>query len=153
VLPPGALTGPVLAINKEPGEQVGWPQLASTVARGWQEIPAADRATAVIFTANYGQAGAIEQFGPAQGLPKPYSGHMSYADWGPPPDSMTGPVLLVGAFPEQSAIRQATSGCQVVAVNDNGFGVENEEQGTPVSVCSPPDHPWSRIWPGLRHFY
>jgi 4-amino-4-deoxy-L-arabinose transferase-like glycosyltransferase len=149
VLPPGSLA-PVLAINKEPGEQYGWPEFASTVARAWQVIPADERGRAVIFTANYGQAGAIEHFGPEHGLPQPYSGHMSYADWGPPPDTMTGPVLLVGEFPEGYALRH---GCQVVAVQDNGIGLANEEQDTPVSVCSPPNQPWSQIWPGLRHFY
>jgi hypothetical protein len=153
VLPPNWLNGPVLAVNKELGEQYGWPEFVSTVARAWQEIPADQWATAVIFTADYGQAGAIEHFGPEHGLPQPYSGHMSYEDWGPPPDSMTGPVLLVGRIPEGAAIHRVTSGCQVVARHDNGIGLHNEEQGTPISVCSPLSQPWSRIWPGLRQFY
>ncbi|MFD2415788.1 ArnT family glycosyltransferase [Amycolatopsis pigmentata] len=147
ILPPNALNGPVLAINKELGEQYGWPEFAATVARAWREVPEGERATAVIFTADYGQASAIERYGPEYGLPAPYSGHMSYSDWGPPPDGMTGPVVLVGRNPGRF------TGCRVVAVNDNGIGLKNEEQGTGVSVCSPPDGPWSRIWPTLRHFY
>ncbi len=148
VLPPAWL-GPVLAINKEPGEQVGWPDFAATVNRGWQQIPADQRDTAVIFTGDYGQAGAIERYGPAQ----PYSGHMSYEDWGPPADSMTGPVLLVGHFGEQAPIRRYLTGCEVVAVHDNGYGLDNDEQGTPVMLCSPVSQPWSRLWPSLRQFY
>ncbi|MGH3623515.1 MAG: glycosyltransferase family 39 protein [Sciscionella sp.] len=153
VLPAGSLNGPVLAMNKEAGEQVGWPAFAATVARAWQQIPPGQRSTAVIFTRDYGQAGALERYGQQLGLPKPYSGHMSYADWGPPPDRMTGPVVLVGAFGDGSAVRRTITDCRVVAVNDNGIGLNNEEQGTPVALCAGPVAPWSRIWPDLRRFY
>ncbi|PKV99973.1 dolichyl-phosphate-mannose-protein mannosyltransferase [Amycolatopsis echigonensis] len=151
VLPVAALRGPVLAFNKDQGEQVGWPELASTVARAWQRIPPDQRATAVLLTGNYGQAGALERFGPALGLPRPYSNHMSYADWGPPPDTMTGPVLFVGKL--RPAILAAFGDCQRIAVNDNGAGLPNDEQGTAISLCSPSSEPWSRIWPRLRTFY
>ena len=94
VLPVGAL-GPVLAVNPEQGEQVGWRELTASVARAWAQAGPG----AVIFTHNYGQAGAVERYGPEYGLPQPYSGHMSYADWGPPPDSASGRVVVVGPPP------------------------------------------------------
>jgi hypothetical protein len=75
-LPAGQL-GIVLAINKEADEQVGWPRFAGTVAEAWRLIPPEQRATSVIFTHNYGQAGAIEEYGPENGVPKPYSGHIA----------------------------------------------------------------------------
>ncbi|GAA4533752.1 glycosyltransferase family 39 protein [Amycolatopsis samaneae] len=149
VLPASALAGPVLAVNRDQGEQLGWPELTATVARAWQRIPAERRRSAVILTGNYGQAGAIERFGAGFGLPRPYSNHMSYADWGPPPDTLTGPVLYVGKLrPEARAV---FGGCERVAVQDNGL--PNGEQGTDISLCAPPSAPWSRIWPRLRHFY
>ncbi|MFE0025292.1 ArnT family glycosyltransferase [Amycolatopsis sp. NPDC059021] len=151
VLPVSALGGPVLAFNKDQGEQVGWPELTATVARAWQRIPAERRPVSVILTGNYGQAGALERFGAGLGLPKPYSNHMSYADWGPPPDTMTGPVLFVGRL--RPAVRNVLGECERVAVQDNGFGLHNDEQGTDISLCSPPSAPWSRIWPRLRVFY
>jgi hypothetical protein len=150
VLPPSGLSGPVLAINKEPGEQVGWPELTATVARAWQRIPTGQRSTSVIVTSNYGQAGAIEQHGPQFGLPKPYSGHMSYWDWGPPSDTMTGVVLVVGGQPTQSSL---LAGCRLVDENDNGIGLPNEEQGTRITLCDRTTGPWSQIWPQMRRFY
>jgi 4-amino-4-deoxy-L-arabinose transferase-like glycosyltransferase len=150
LLAPASLNGPVLAINKEPGEQVGWPELTATVAGVWRQIPDGRRATSVIFTSNYGQAGAISHYGSHLGLPTPYSGHMSYADWGPPPDSMTGAVLVVGGQPMQSPL---LTGCRLVTRNDNGIGLENEEQGTPITLCSGTTAPWSQIWPSMRRFY
>jgi 4-amino-4-deoxy-L-arabinose transferase-like glycosyltransferase len=152
VLPAGSLNGPVLAMNEEQGEQVGWPSFVATVARAWQQIPPEQRGTAVIFTANYGQAGAIDRYGNEYGLPAPYSGHMSYADWGPPSDRLTGPVVLVGEFAATSAVRHAITACQVTAVYDNGIGLDNKEQGTEVALCAGPIAPWSQIWPELRHF-
>lgn len=147
VLPPAALA-PVLAMNAEQGEQVGWPEFTETVADAWRTIPESDRSRAVIFTGNYGQAGALERYGPEHGLPQPFSGHMSYWDWGPPPDELTGPVLLVGV-PGAPPFRD----CALVAEHDNGLGVDNDEQGTRVLRCAGTTGPWSEIWPDLRRFY
>jgi 4-amino-4-deoxy-L-arabinose transferase-like glycosyltransferase len=150
VLPPAMLNGPVLAINKEPGEQVGWPELTDAVADVWQQIPPDQRPRSVIFTSNYGQAGAIEHYGPQRDLPTPYSGHMSYASWGPPPDTKTGAVLVIGGQPTESP---ALTGCRIVTQVDNGIALENEEQGTKITLCSGTSAPWSQIWPSLRRYY
>ncbi|GII32392.1 ArnT family glycosyltransferase [Planotetraspora mira] len=150
VLPPNALSA-VNAINKEQGEQVGWPELTSAVAAQWAAIPAEQRPRAVIFTANYGEASALVRYGPRYNLPMPYSGHMNFADWGPPPDSADGPVLVVGLRDDDSSGRFFT-GCRQVGRVDNGEGVDNEEQNAPIALCSGPARPWSALWPGLRHY-
>lgn len=151
VLPEAGL-GPAVAMNAEQGEQVGWPEFTQTVAEVWQTIPEAERAQAVIFTSNYGQAGALERFHEERGLPVPYSGHMSYADWGPPPDRMTGPVVLVGEF-TPSAIAPYFTNCTQAAEINNGYTWDNDEQGTDVSLCTGTTRPWSQIWPDLRRYY
>ncbi|GAB3412994.1 glycosyltransferase family 39 protein [Flindersiella endophytica] len=151
VLPLRSLNS-ITDVNPEQGEQVGWPELVTAVAAGWSRIPADERSRAVIFTQNYGQAAAIEHFGPAHDLPTPYSGHMSYADWGPPPASADGPVLLVRQR-ESGPVGPFFTGCQTVARVDNGVGVENQEQGAEISLCSGTTSPWATLWPQLRHFY
>jgi 4-amino-4-deoxy-L-arabinose transferase-like glycosyltransferase len=151
VLPPDALSV-VNAINKEQGEQVGWPELTSAVAAQWAAIPAEQRPRAVIFTANYGEASALARYGPRYHLPMPYSGHMSYADWGPPPDSADGPVLLVYQQGDHPSGRFFT-GCRQVGHVDNGQGVDNEERNAPITLCSGTTKPWSALWPRLRHLY
>ena len=138
VLPARAL-GPVLAVNPEQGEQVGWREFTASVAAAWQRAGP----DAVIFARNYGQAGAIERYGPDFGLPQPFSGHMSYWEWGPPPDSQTGQVVVVGNR------HPVFTGCQVVAVHR--AVVENDEDGTEIAVCDPVV--WSQVWPGVRRFY
>ncbi len=64
-------------------DQFGWPELAAMVARVYQSLPPADRACACIGASNYGEAAAVDFFGPAHGLPKAISGHNSYCLWGP----------------------------------------------------------------------
>lgn len=147
ILPVDSLA-PVLAVNKEPGEQAGWPEFTVSVARGWDQIPVEQRSTAVIFTRNYGQAAALDRYGPERGLPGAYSGHMSYADWGPPADSAVGPVVVVGPY-----LDSWFGGCREVAVHDNGLGLENEEQGVKISLCDRVLRPWSAMWGELRHYY
>ncbi|MGH3470378.1 MAG: hypothetical protein ACRDQF_21895, partial [Thermocrispum sp.] len=138
---PAADTDLVVAMNEDVGETVGWPELVATVA-------AAHTNKAVIFTRNYGEAGAIDRFGPAYGLPSAYSGHNSYSDWGPPPDLATR-VVVVG-IPLAEASRHF-DGCTLRAEISNDAGVDNDENGAPVLYCAGPSRPWSRMWPELRH--
>lgn len=151
VLPADQL-GLANAVNKEQGEQVGWQELTSQVADAWARIPEADRGRAVIFTTNYGEAGALRRYGDAHDLPPAHSGHMSFADWGPPPDEKDGPVLLVH-LPEAEAVRDHFTGCRQVAEVDNGHGLDNDEQGAPIVLCDRSSKPWSELWPELRHYY
>jgi len=100
----------------------------------------------VIFAGNYGEAGAIDRYGPALGLPRPYSGHNSFARFGIPAGTI-GPVVVVG-YREPSV---DFVGCRRVATFDNGANVDNEEQGGPLFVCQRPRLPWAEAWPELRH--
>jgi 4-amino-4-deoxy-L-arabinose transferase-like glycosyltransferase len=138
---------PIPDVYHEAGAQVGWPQLVATVTGVVDTLSPGERARAVILTANYGQAGAIELLG--QGLPPVVSGHNGYWDWGPPPDDRTLIVLVGEWWPSSWA--PMLGRCEPRAVVDNGFGVPNDEQGTPVQVCPSMAQPWSVIWPDLRH--
>jgi hypothetical protein len=142
----------VNAIDAEQGEQIGWPELTSAVAAQWSTIPAGQRDRSVIFTENYGEHGAIARYGPRHGLPHPYSGHMSNADWGPPPNAADGPVIVVYQSGDQSLGRFFTACRQTSRVN-TGRDVDNQEQGAHIALCSGTTKPWSALWPDLRHYY
>jgi hypothetical protein len=64
-------------------DQFGWDEMAATVARVYNNLPPEVRDKTAIFGQNYGQAGAIDLFGPKYGLPKAISAHQNYFYWGP----------------------------------------------------------------------
>jgi 4-amino-4-deoxy-L-arabinose transferase-like glycosyltransferase len=137
---------PIPDLNEEASETVGWPELVRSVARVRQSLPAGERDRAVVFTENYGEAGAIDRFGAALGIPRAYSGHNAYWRFGRPADGAA-PVIALGYEAEPPDFL----GCRRATTIDNGVGVENEEQGGTVWVCARPELPWSRLWPRLRH--
>jgi hypothetical protein len=139
------------AFNDDAAETIGWPELADTVAGVYRSLPAAEQATTAIITANYGQAGAIDKYGPARGLPAPHSGHLNFWRWGPPPDTATGPAVFVGGWTADGLAPYCGS-ATIAARVDNGYGVDNDEQGTPIWLCRDVRAPWSQLWPQLRRF-
>jgi len=103
----------------------------------------------VIVTANYGEAGALERYGPARGLPLPYSGHNGFARWRVPAGA-AGPVVVVG-YRNPAVLGRFFASCQQRATVDNGLDLDTEEQGMPVWVCGAPVKPWAQLWPELTH--
>jgi hypothetical protein len=92
-------------VEKEPSgklpqmyaDMMGWPQQAETVAGVFRSLSPADQTRVAILTKNYGQAGAIDYFGPALGLPHAISGHNNYYLWGP--QKYTGEVVIAVGMP------------------------------------------------------
>lgn len=139
---------PITDTNYDAGETVGWPELARTVSRVYGDLPAAERERTIVLTRNYGQAGAVDRYGPALGLPAAYSGHNSYADWGQPPPSAD-TAVVVGY--ERDDLDRWFDRCDSAATVDNGVGVDNDEQGNTVWVCRNPVASWDELWPDVRH--
>ncbi|MFJ2579603.1 glycosyltransferase family 39 protein [Kitasatospora aureofaciens] len=149
---PARLLPAVTWIYPEQGEQVGWPELAAAAGTGWAAVPPELRSRAVVFASNYGEAGALARYGAHYGLPVPYSGHMSFADWGPPPDTADGPVVLLHPA-KYPAVERYFTACHQVAQVDNGHALPNQEQHAPILLCTGTTAPWSVLWPQLRHYY
>jgi hypothetical protein len=64
-------------------DEFGWEDMARETARVYNGLPPEERARTAIFANNYGEAGAIDFFGPRFGLPKAICAHQSYWLWGP----------------------------------------------------------------------
>jgi len=86
---------PIDALPQLFADQHGWPELAARLGGVFRRLPADERARACIVTRNYGEAGAIDFFGRAEGLPPARSGHNTYWLWGPG-DCDFGTVVTVG---------------------------------------------------------
>ena len=59
-------------------EQIGWPELVQEVAKIRDSLTPEERAHLGIIGTNYGEAGAINLYGPAYGLPRAISGVNSF---------------------------------------------------------------------------
>ena len=149
VVPVTALAStPVVDINYDAGETVGWEAFTATVERALAAVPVEQRAGLVVVTSNYGEAGALDR-ARREGAPIPpvYSGHNAYGLWGPPPGASS-PVLVVGY--DAVELGPLFRGCRLLARVDNGYGLDNDEQGASVRVCAAPAKPWPEIWPEIR---
>ena len=136
---------PIVAVNYDAGETVGWPEFAAAVAQAYDELPPADRQGAVVLAGNYGEAGAVERFRP--GLAPVYSGHNAYWDWGPPPTN-TSTVIAVGYA--EADLQSWFGEVQRAGTIDNGLGLDNDEQGKTIWACRSPRQSWTKLWPEMR---
>ena len=127
------------AIDDTQLETIGWPEFVDTVREALEPLPDG----AVVFTGNYGEAGALEWYGVSAPI---YSGHNGWGDWGPPPDS-AGPVVVVGYRSPDVHFADCRQVGRVPTVD----GADNEEAGGGVWVCARPLRPWSQMWATLTH--
>jgi len=129
-------------------DMLGWPELAETVARVHRALPAEERPGACIFGQNYGQAGAIDFFGPAYGLPRAISAHNSYYLWGP--GDCTGEVVIVIGDDRESLqeVFESVELATKYTCNDC-MPFENNK---PIWIARRLRQPLAELWPRIKHF-
>lgn len=150
LLPERELQGSiVMALNPAQGETVGWPGFVQTISTAWRQIPVATRRHTAIFTGNYGEAGAIDLLGSPLQLPRAYSGHNGFSEWGMPPAADTR-ALLVG-FDGAADAAPYFDQCRTLATVNDRVGLNNNEQGLPVMLCRTAGR-WPALWPHLTHY-
>jgi dolichyl-phosphate-mannose-protein mannosyltransferase len=132
-------------------EEIGWQELAETVAGIRNSLPAGDRARLGILAGNYGEAGAIDLYGPTLGLPKAISGTNSYwlRGYGDPP-----PQTLIVLGLSRGFVERNFDECALAGHTSNRYGVANEEtsEHPDIFVCRRLRQPWPEFWKGFRHF-
>lgn len=129
-------------------DMMGWPQQAEVVAGVYHSLPAQDQTRAAILAKNYGQAGAIDYFGPAYGLPRAISGQNNYYLWGP--RQYSGEVVIAVGMP--LADLQAIFGEITRAATINNEYAIPEETGLPVYICRRPKMSLQQAWPRLKFY-
>ncbi|HSJ88626.1 MAG TPA: glycosyltransferase family 39 protein [Anaerolineales bacterium] len=130
-------------------DRFGWEELAATTAKVYHSLPATDQANACIFTGNYGEAGALEFYGPQYGLPQVISGHNNYYIWGP--DGCSGEtVILIGAG-DLEDLRQVFSDVQEVSRTQCEYCMPYENH-LPIYVAHGLKTSLEQLWPGVKNF-
>jgi hypothetical protein len=134
--------GSVIDVNYDAGETIGWPSLVRQVAAAYSTLP---DGTAIV-AGNYGEAGAIDRYGPALGLPSAYSGHNAYAAWGHPGGSA--PALVLGY--ERDLLDRSCAGLSELGRLHSPHDLDNDENGTVLWYCVP-TRSWRSLWPSFTH--
>jgi 4-amino-4-deoxy-L-arabinose transferase-like glycosyltransferase len=111
-------------------DEFPWPGMVAAVADVYHSLTPEEQQRTAIFGSNYGQAAAIDFFGPQYGLPKAISGHQNYFLWGP--RQYTGDiVILLGA--NESEAREQFESVTVAATLANPYAYRYENR--PVLLC------------------
>ena len=150
LLPARALhTVPLQKINYDLAESIAWPKQVAMIARQYHALPVAEQGRTTILAGNYGEAGAIDRYGPGHGLPQGYSGANNFWLWGPPPATA---INAIAVNFDPAMLRRYFSHVRLVATFWNGLGVSDDEQGAQIFIATGLKAPWSRIWPAFRDY-
>ena len=128
-------------------DEFGWQEMVEKVAKVYNSLPPEERARTAIFSNSWGEAAAVDFYGPRYGLPQAISRHNSYWMWGP------------GKY----------DGSTMIILQSDGRG--DREHFQSVEAVGRVEHPYSRrdeyfdiylcrglkvnlqeAWPRLKHF-
>ena len=138
-------TGARAVLPQHFADEFGWPEMVQAVAGVYNALPPEQRAKTAILAGNYGEAGAIDFFGPRYGLPKAISGHQNYYYWGPRQYSGESIILL------EWSLKRAQRWCRSV---DQGpviapyYGMGWEYYT--ILTCHDLKKPLSEAWPEFK---
>jgi hypothetical protein len=135
-------------------DMFGWEEMVRKVAAVYHALPPDEQKRAAIFAVNYGEAGAIDFFGPRYGLPKAICPNQTYFYWGP--RQYTGDVIVVLGLNDallngkgnrerfEAAFRSVQYGPRV----EHPYSLTFEHY--PIVTARGLKWPLARLWPRLR---
>lgn len=126
----------------------GWREMAESVAEAVATLPEEVRSQACVFGRNYGEAGAVELYGPELGLPPAISGHNSYWLWGPGECSGETVVVIGG---DREDIGQFFGRVEAIGFHDAPDAMPYERDLT-IWLARDPKRPLADAWPALKNF-
>jgi 4-amino-4-deoxy-L-arabinose transferase-like glycosyltransferase len=126
-------------------DQFGWDEMAASVAGVYNSLPPDVRARTAIFAQTYGQAGAIDLFGPKYGLPPAISGHQNYFLWGP--RGYSGESMIVMDDGKEN-LERLFSSVQKAGRVDHPYSMPY--QHFDVFYCRGLREPLAQLWPQVK---
>ncbi len=134
-------------LDQRLGDQFGWEELVAEVARIYRSLPPDERSRTGIFASNYGEAGALNRFGPAYGLPPAICAHQNHFFWGPPPGEVDNLIWLQWG---REGIERRCRSVEQAGEHFHPWGMAEENR--PIYLCRGLRAPLSALWPDLKHW-
>jgi hypothetical protein len=137
--------------NDDMANEIGWPEFVAQVAAVRDGLPPGERTQLAVLAENYGEAGAIELYGPKYGLPVPIATVNDFHDrgWGPfEPETL----IVVGGHLEYES--KFFESCSVVGMVHLPYGVQDEEtvDHPQILVCHHLKEAWPVVWGRSQDF-
>lgn len=135
-------------------DMFGWEEFTATIAGIYKTLTPEEQAGCLIYLRNYGEAAAVDFFGPKYGLPKAACAHNSYWFWGPP-EWDGGVAIIMGDSrdPQASSANLSTYFETVVLAGttrcDFCMPYENNRA---IFLCRRARFSIQAIWPGEKEF-
>ena len=146
------------AANSERGQQgslppqlagmFGWPEMAAKVSAIYNALPSGERARAVFYGRDYGEAAALDIYGPALHGPPVVAGNNNYYLWGP--KGYDGSVVIV-LGDDVKPLMQNYESIELVGHIDSPFA-QSWEAHLPIYVLRRPRVPLNELWPKLKYY-
>jgi hypothetical protein len=140
-----------LAVGRVPqlyADMFGWRELAALVGRAYQSLSPEERADAVFFASNYGEAAAVDFFAKPWGVPPSISAHNNYYLWGP--RGHDGSVVIhVGGRREE--LLKVYASVEAMGTTDNPWALPLET-GRTVWICRGRFKRLDADWSELKHY-
>jgi len=129
-------------------DMFGWEQIAQQVAAYYHTLSPEEQQKTAIFANNYGDAGAIDFFGPRYGLPKAIGNHQNYWIWGP--RDYTGESLIVLGEGRERNMQTKCASYSIVGNTKNPLSRPDEWK--PIYHCRGFKWNLQEIWPEMKHW-
>jgi hypothetical protein len=129
-------------------DEFGWPEMVEQVARVYHSLPPNEQQKTAIYANNYGEAGAIDFFGPRYGLPKAICAHQNYFLWGP--REYSGEIMILVGSANIEEARPHFASVEPVATLSNSYAMPHENH--PILLARGLKADLREIWPSLKNW-
>jgi hypothetical protein len=129
-------------------DMFGWEEIAQRVAAYYKTLSPEDQRKTAIFANNYGDAGAIDFFGPRYGLPKAIGNHQNYWIWGP--RDYTGESLIVLGEGRERNMKEHCASYSIIG--NTKYPLSRPDEWKPIYHCRGYEWNLQEIWPRMKHW-
>lgn len=129
-------------------DMFGWEEVAQQVGAYYKTLSPEEQRKTAIFANNYGDAGAIDFFGPRYGLPKSIGNHQSYWIWGP--RDYTGESIIVLGEGHERNMQEHCKSYSIIG--NTKHPLSRPDEWKPIYHCRGYEWNLQEIWPRMKHW-
>jgi len=137
-------------------DMFGWEEMVAKIAAVYDTLTPEEKRHCVLFARNYGEAAAIDFFGPPLGLPRATCPHNSYWYWSRPDPEATVAIVIGQSLSLEENLADLRrpdrfDEATLVATTDSPHAMPYENHRM-IFLCRGPRFSLGAIWPQMKVF-